>query len=76
MKVDTEKQKFFHLLADVCEELPADVATPVIQAGHDIPAPRLQNTRIGRHVHLETLVTIVKTCLPKFKIPKEYNIAA
>ncbi len=77
MRVETDKQKFFHLLGDVCEDLPVDVAFPVWSAGfHHIPANRLQLIRIGKVVDLPALVIIIQACLPDFKIPTEYNIPA
>lgn len=74
LKLETEKQKFFHLLAEVVEDLPSDVSLQMWNAGHQIRPLRLNNIRYGRTIDLEALVLIIKTCLPAFNSFAAFNI--
>lgn len=74
LKLETEKQKFYHLYAEVCEDLPGDFVNPMWEAGCRVSPGRLQHIRYGRTVDLNTLVAMIKVCLPNYTIPAELNI--
>jgi hypothetical protein len=64
----TEREKYFTLLALVCEKLPYYAAQLASDAGLG-QAKRLQNVKVGRIVCLPELVALVRHALPDLEIP-------
>jgi hypothetical protein len=64
----TEREKYFTLLALVCEKLPYYAAQLASDAGLG-QAKRLQNVKVGRIVCLPELVALVRHSLPDLEIP-------
>ncbi|OWP62916.1 hypothetical protein CDA63_11905 [Hymenobacter amundsenii] len=65
----TDKQKYYHLMGEVCEILPTMASTYAVRAGYETPANLLELVRIGRRPVLRDLVALVKHALPEFEIP-------
>lgn len=72
----TEKQKYFYLLAEVCEKLTSDAVERAIRGGHTSSIGTLNNARIGRNVNLPVLVDLVTLGLPDYEIPAHLRPAA
>jgi hypothetical protein len=72
----TDKQKYFHLLAEVCEKMPVDAVDTAIRRDHPTPAHSLGNVRIGRKVDLPALVQLIELSMPDYDIPAELRPAA
>jgi hypothetical protein len=72
----SEKQKFFSLLAAVCDKLPRYAVEQTINADYGAEygaaaAKRLYNVKQGKVVCLPDLVALVRHSLPQFEIPAE-----
>lgn len=65
----TEKQKYFHLVGEVCEMLNPSVVDQAVRNGHPMPIISLNNVRLGRKVDLAALTQLVRLGLPEFDIP-------
>lgn len=75
LKAETEKQKYFHLLAEVVEDLPGDTSMKMWTAGYQVSPKILDNVRYGRAVKLDLLVAMIRVCMPGYAIPSELNIS-
>jgi hypothetical protein len=64
----TEREKYFSLLALVCEKMPYYAAQSAANAGIGA-ASRLQNVKVGRVICLPELVALVRHSLSDFEIP-------
>ncbi|UOR06717.1 hypothetical protein MUN82_06360 [Hymenobacter aerilatus] len=69
----TEKQKFYHLLGDVCEDMPHYAVDTAIRAGYGqqyaSASTRLQHVKQGKVACLPDLVALVEHSMPDFSIP-------
>ena len=73
----TDKQKFYHLLALVCETLPVTAIDALVRTGFDeARTVQLMHVRQGRQISLPWLVKLVEVGLPDFTIPAELYPAA
>jgi len=73
----TEKQKFYHLYADVCETLPTSAIDALVRSGFtEASSVQLVQVRQGRQINLPWLVALVRIGLPHFPIPAELLPAA
>jgi hypothetical protein len=72
----TEKQKFYRLLSEVCEDLPTSAINAAIAGGYDAPAVQLVHVRQGRIINLPHLVALITYGMPDFRIPTELLPAA
>jgi hypothetical protein len=72
----TEKQKFYHLLSLVCEDLPTGAINAAISGGYEANAVQLMHVRQGRIINLAHLVALVTHGLPQFPIPAKLLPAA
>ncbi|HEX8659202.1 MAG TPA: hypothetical protein VF690_16805 [Hymenobacter sp.] len=67
----TDKQKYYHLLALVCEQLPTTAVDEVVRSGHEAGATKLMSVRHGRIINLPWLVDLVRVGMPTFSIPQD-----
>jgi energy-converting hydrogenase A subunit M len=68
----TDRQKFYHLLSLVCEDLSTSVIdTMVRDHQHEASSNQLLAVRWGRKINLAWLIDMVKVGLPQFSIPAE-----
>ena len=67
----TNRQRYYHLLALVCEDLPDGLVDAMLRAGHEASASHLIAVRAGRKPHLAWLIDMVEAGLPQFKIAEE-----
>jgi hypothetical protein len=71
----TERQKYYALLAQVCEDLPARAVDHAIRAGHGqqyaSASTRLAHVKQGKVASLPDLVVLVECSMPEFQIPAE-----
>ena len=65
----TDKQKYFYLIAEVCEKLTIEAVTQAVKSGHPAPLGTLTNVRTGRTPNLPVLVDMVTMALPDYEIP-------
>ncbi len=65
----TEKQKYFHLMGEVCEILKPTAVDDAVRAGYDTPSNLLAAARIGRRPVLRDLVALVQFSMPSYEIP-------
>ncbi len=73
----TDKQKFYHLYAEVCETLPTSAIDTLIRSDFkEASSVQLVQVRQGRQINLPWLVALVKVGLPDFKIPEQWLPAA
>ncbi len=69
----TEKQKFHHLYAEVCETLPTSAIDALIRSGFlEASSVQLVQVRQGRQLNLRWLVALVRVGLPHYEIPAEW----
>lgn len=67
----TEKQKYYHLQALVCEALPTSAIDTLARRGYALLPTALIQVRNGRSINLPALVELVKVGLPAFEIPAD-----
>lgn len=73
----TEKQKFHHLYAEVCEMLPTSAIDALIRSGFpEASSVQLVQVRQGRQLNLPWLVALIRVGLPHYEIPAEWLPAA
>ncbi|GAA3953749.1 hypothetical protein [Hymenobacter algoricola] len=72
----TDKQKYFHLMGEVCEQLAPDAVDATVRAGYKTPSNLLAMVRLGRRANLPDLVAMVEVSLPAFEIPTHLRPAA
>lgn len=73
----TEKQKFYHLYAEVCETLPTSAIDTLIRSDFkEASSVQLVQVRQGRQINLPWLVALIKVGLPDFEIPEQWLPAA
>lgn len=69
----TEKQKFYHLLAEVIEDMPHHAPTAAIRAGYGEQYPsaatRFQHVKQGKVACLPDLIALIEHSMPDFTIP-------
>ena len=65
----TDKQKFYRLLSEVCEDLPTSAINAAIAGGYDANAVTLVGVRQGRIINLPHLVKLIEVGMPKYSIP-------
>lgn len=65
----TDKQKFYHLLGEVCETLPVGAIDSLARNDYQATTIQLMQVRQGRIINLKHLVALVRVGLPDFEIP-------
>jgi hypothetical protein len=72
----TEKQKFYHLYAEVCETLPTSAIDALVRSGFsEASSVQLIQVRQGRQINLPWLIRLVEVGLPQHSIRPEYRPA-
>lgn len=66
-----DRQRFYHLMSLVCEDLPNTTVDTLVRAGHEATTEQLRAVRQCRKVHLPWLIDLVRAGLPHFLIPAE-----
>ena len=69
--LSTERQKYYQLMALVCEDLPTTAIDTLVRQGHRATAEQLRAVRQSRKTHLPWLIDLVEVGLPDFRIPAE-----
>lgn len=67
----TDRQKYYQLMALVCEDLATTAIDALVRRGHPATAAQLTAVRHARKAHLQWLIDLVRVGLPKFAIPAE-----
>ena len=67
--LSTERQKYYQLMALVCEDLPLTAIDTLVRNDHKATAAQLTAVRQARKVHLGWLIDLVRAGLPDFVIP-------
>ena len=69
--LSTDKQKYYHLMALVCEDLATTTIDQLVRGGHHATTAQLTAVRQGRRIDLPLLIDLVRAGLPQFPIPAE-----
>ena len=69
----TEKQKYYHLLGEVCEAMPSSAVDSAIRAGygqeHKSASTRLHHVKQGKVASLHDLIALIKYSMPEYEVP-------
>jgi hypothetical protein len=69
----TEKQKYYHLLGEVCEDMPSSAVDSAIRAGygqeHKSASTRLHHVKQGKVASLTDLVALIRYSMPDYQVP-------
>lgn len=69
----TDKQKYYHLLGEVCEAMPSSAVDSTIRSGYGreyaSASTRLHHVRQGKVASLPDLVAMVRASMPSYQIP-------
>lgn len=69
----TDKQKYYHLLGEVCEAMPSSAVDSAIRAGygqeHKSASTRLHHVKQGKVASLPDLVALIHASMPSYEIP-------
>lgn len=65
----TDRQKYYQLMALVCEDLATTAIDALVRQGHPATAAQLTAVRHARKAHLQWLVDLVHAGLPGFAVP-------
>lgn len=71
LPLSTERQKYYQLMALVCEDLTMSAIDTLVRGGHRATTTQLTSIRAGRRIDLAGLVDLVRVALPEFRIPEE-----
>ena len=69
--LSTNKQKYYHLLSLVCEDLHTSAIDALVRKGHEATTATLTAVRQGRKIDLGLLLDLVRIGLPDYTIPAE-----
>ena len=72
----TEKQKFFRLYSEVCEDIPTSAINDAIAGGYEANAVTLVGVRQGRIINLPHLIKLIEVGLPEFVISDDLRPTA
>lgn len=69
----TDKQKYYHLLGEVCEDMPSSAVDSTIRSGYGreyaSASTRLHHVRQGKVASLPDLVAMIRAAMPAYEIP-------
>lgn len=69
----TDKQKYYHLLGEVCEDMPSSAVDSAIRAGygqeHKSASTRLHHVKQGKVASLPDLVALIRYSMLDYRIP-------
>ena len=69
--LSTNKQKYYHLLSLVCEDLHTSAIDALVRTDHEASTATLTAVRQGRKIDLVLLLDLVRIGLPDYAIPAE-----
>lgn len=69
--LNTDRQKYYLLMAMVCEDLATGAIDTLVRQGHEATTAQLTAVRQGRKIDLALLIDLVKAGLPRFEVPDE-----
>ena len=69
--LSTDKQRYYQLMALVCEDLATSAIDALVRKGHVATAAQLTAVRHARKVNLPWLLDLVREGLPAFQIPAQ-----
>jgi len=71
----TDKQKYYHLLGEVCEAMPSSAVDSAVRAGygqeHKSASTRLHHVKQGKVASLPDLVALIRYSMPGYDIPAQ-----
>lgn len=67
--LSTDRQKYYQLMALVCEDLTTAAIDALVRSGHEASTAQLTAIRSGRRIDLPWLIDLVRAGLPDFTIP-------
>lgn len=67
--LSTDRQKYFQLMALVCEDLPTTAIDTLACSGYEATSAQLTAIRQYRKIHLPWLIDLVRAGLPGYVIP-------
>lgn len=69
----TDKQRYYHLLGEVCEDMPSSAVDSAIRAGygqeHKSASTRLHHVKQGKVVSLPDLMALIRHSMPDYQVP-------
>ena len=69
----TDKQKYYHLLGEVCETMPSSAVDSAIRAGygreHKSASTRLHHVKQGKVASLPDLMALIEYSMPGYEVP-------
>jgi hypothetical protein len=69
----TDKQKYYHLLGEVCEAMPSSAVDSAIRAGygreHKSASTRLHHVKQGKVASLPDLLALIEYSMPDYVVP-------
>lgn len=71
LPLSTNKQRYYHLLSLVCEDLHTSAIDALVRDGHEASTATLTAVRQGRKINLLLLLDLVRIGLPDYAIPAE-----
>ena len=71
LPLTTERQKYYQLMALVCEDLTVASIDTLVRSGHRASSAQLTAIRAGRRIDLAWLLDLVQAGLPEFEIPAQ-----
>jgi hypothetical protein len=69
--LSSDKQKYYHLLSLVCEDLHTSAIDALVRTDHEASTSTLTAVRQGRKIDLVLLIDLVRIGLPDYTIPAE-----
>jgi hypothetical protein len=76
LPLTTDRQKYYQLMALVCEDLATTAIDTLVRSGHEASSAQLMAVRQSRKIDLPWLIDLVEAGLPEFKVPAELRPAA
>lgn len=69
----TDRQKYYHLLGEVCELMPSSAVDSAIRAGHGqdykSASTRLHHVKQGKVASLPDLLALIRVSMPDYEVP-------
>ena len=69
----TDRQKYYHLLGEVCEAMPSSAVDSAIRAGYGrelkSASTRLHHVKQGKVASLPDLLALIEHSMPSYEVP-------
>lgn len=69
----TDRQKYYHLLGEVCEAIPSSAVDSAIRAGYGrdfkSASTRLHHVKQGKVASLPDLLALIEHSMPDYEVP-------